>query len=119
VKHTGLLRDRLGAADAPLVEAAADALLTLYGFPNGLPAIFPPDPAVAAARAEEMEGRLDPDRVWLRGAPFPAESPSPSETTEACWRRLVRGSPSPEPLRAEVPDGFFTGFPSLESVCGE
>ena len=114
-----VLLEQLRAADAELVGAAADAILMLLGFPQGLPALFPADPEVARLRGEDLRGKLDVDARWLRGRPFPHDGVAALESTESRWRALVLGPPMPDAHRAEVPDGFFSGFPSEEALCGE
>lgn len=113
------LHGQLDDADPERAIAAADAVLTLCGFPNGVAATFPADPEMARARAAECRGRFGPRTAWLRGLPFPYEGPADDETTESRWRALVRGAPSADPWRAEVPDGFFAGAPDEEAICGE
>ncbi len=113
------LREQLDDADAERATAAADAVLTLCGFPRGMAAESPADPEVARARAEECRGAFGARTAWLRGLPFPYEGPADEQTTESRWRMLVRGAPSADAWRAEIPDGFFSGAPEEEALCGE
>lgn len=113
------LRERLDAKDPALAAAAADAVFAICGFPRGVPAESPGDPEMARARADECRGQFGARNAWLRGLPLPFDGGADEQTTESAWRSLVRGAPSAEAWRAEVPDGFFTGAPCDEAICGE
>ncbi|MEZ5065028.1 MAG: hypothetical protein R3B81_09840 [bacterium] len=105
--------------DADLAAAALDGVATIAGWPAGREGADDLDVEEMAAHVAACRSALGDAPRWLRGIAYPPRN-SEEITTEAAWRLAIE-SDDPERGRRlrEVPDGFFTGAPVEEALCGE
>jgi hypothetical protein len=106
-------------------EAAAGAKETFESLAGRVPAQDPASPlpeGVSPVRYfwKQRRPQLDLSARRLGGLPFPWQGPPADEPMAWVWRRSLAGAVPEAPwLRNEVPDGFFSGFPSSEAKPGE
>lgn len=117
-----VLIDYMEAEDEAIASAAGEAVDSLVGRIPPLEAerVAPPGISPLRFRWQQARPTLDLAGRKLNGHPFPWKGEAADEPMEYLWRAsLTDRKPENAWLRREVPDGFFTGFPSFGALPGE
>lgn len=100
-------------------RAAVESLVGRLPSPD-LEKAAPPGISLARFQWQQVRPKLDLASRRLQGQPFPWTGDPADEPMERLWRQAcVAAKPESTWLRREVPDGFFTGLPSLSAIPGE
>jgi hypothetical protein len=117
-----MLVEYMEAKDEAIASAAGEAVESLVGRIPPLETEKPAPPGVSPLRFrwQQVRPKLDLTGRKLGGQPFPWKGEAAEEPMEYLWRAsLMDRKPENAWLRREVPDGFFTGFPSFGALPGE